>query len=44
MVYLIYENNDEKTQVFIGMIVIGVICFVILANIYYWIKDKLKKK
>ena len=42
--WLIYENADESTQIFGGVLWILAITFVISVNIYIWISDKLKKK
>lgn len=42
MTWLLYENADEATQVFVGVILIFSITFVVGANIYFWISDKIK--
>lgn len=44
MEWLVYENSDEATQTFIGVIIIISIILVIVANIYYWIINKFKKR
>jgi hypothetical protein len=43
MIWLIYENADEPTQIFAGVILITSMVFLIGANIYFWIKEKIKK-
>lgn len=44
MTWLVFENSDDKTQLFISIILILFISFIILGNIYFWIKEKIKKK
>lgn len=43
MTWLIYENADEATQIFVGVLVIASIVFLMGANLYFWIKEKMKK-
>jgi FlaG/FlaF family flagellin (archaellin) len=43
MTWLVYENADESTQIFIGVLLILAITVVIGANIYFWVYDKIKK-
>jgi len=43
MTWLVYENSDDATQVFVGLLLIASIVFLIGANLYFWIKDKIKK-
>jgi hypothetical protein len=42
MTWLVYESADESTQIFVGVLLILAITFVISANIYFWIYDKIK--
>jgi hypothetical protein len=42
MEWLVYENSNESTQIFVGILLIISIVFVIGANIYFWICDKIK--
>jgi len=42
MTWLVYENADEATQIFVGVLLILAITFVIGVNIYFWICDKIK--
>jgi len=42
MEWLVYKNSDEATQIFVGVLLILSIVFVIGANIYFWITDKIK--
>lgn len=42
MTWLVYDNADEATQIFVGVILILAITFVIGANIYFWVSDKIK--
>lgn len=41
--YLIYDNSDELTQLFVGVLLIIFLTYIISANFYYWVKDKFKK-
>jgi len=43
MEWLIYENSDDATKVFVGVLLIVAIAFVIVINVYYWVSDKIKK-
>ena len=43
MTWLVYENADESTQIFVGILLILAITFVVGANIYFWVSDKIKK-
>ncbi len=43
MAYLVYENSDEKTQLFFGCLLIVAIVFVCVSALCYWISDKIKK-
>jgi hypothetical protein len=42
MEWLVYENSNESTQIFVGVLLIISIVFVIGANIYFWIIDRIK--
>jgi hypothetical protein len=42
MEWLVYENSNESTQIFIGVLLILSITVVIGANIYFWVYDKIK--
>jgi len=42
MEWLVYENSDESTQIFVGVLLILSITFVIGANIYFWVIDRIK--
>jgi hypothetical protein len=42
MVWYIYDNSDEATQIFFGYVIIALILILIGANLYFWIKEKLK--
>jgi len=42
MEWLVYENSDEATQIFVGVLLILSITFVIIANIYFWVIDRIK--
>jgi len=42
MEWLVYENSDEATQIFVGVLLILSITFVIGANIYFWVIDRIK--
>jgi hypothetical protein len=42
MEWLIYKNSDEATQIFVGVLLILVTTFVIGANIYFWVSNKIK--
>ena len=44
MEWLVYENSDDSTQIFIGTLLILSIIFIIGANIYFWISKKIKNK
>ncbi len=43
MAWLVYDSADEATQIFLGVLLILAITFVIGANIYFWLRDKIKK-
>jgi hypothetical protein len=43
MPWIVYENADESAQIFAGVLLILTITFVIGANIYFWVCDKIKK-
>lgn len=44
MEWLAYTNMDELSKAFMGLLVVGFILFLMFANIYWWIKYKVKKK
>jgi hypothetical protein len=39
MEWLIYNNSDDLTQIFVGILLILAMTFVIGLNIYYFIKE-----
>lgn len=43
MTWLIYDNADESTQIFAGVLVIVSMVFLIGVNAYFWLKEKIKK-
>jgi hypothetical protein len=44
MTWLVYENADELTKIFVGMLLILAMITIIGLNIYFWISDKIKKR
>lgn len=44
MTWYIYNNADEQTQIFVGILLILAILFVMISGLYFWIKGKKKKK
>lgn len=44
MAWLAYENVDESTQIFVGILLILAITFVVSVNIYFWVSDNIKKQ
>jgi len=44
MTWLVYDNSDEATQVFVGTIVMLVMLFVFGVSAYYWVSDKIKNR
>ena len=44
MHYLFYESADEELQIFIGIFLIISIILVGIMFIFYWVKEKAKKK
>jgi hypothetical protein len=44
MEWLVYENTDSSTQIFVGVILITSIIVLVGLNIYYWLKNLNKNK
>lgn len=44
MPWLVYENLDEMTQVFVGCLIILGIAVILLGNLYFWVREKFFKK
>ena len=43
MTWLIYQNSDEMTQLFFGVLVILAMIFLIVVNVYFWVRDQIIK-
>jgi hypothetical protein len=43
MPWVIYNSAGEATQIFAGILVILSMIFLMGANLYFWIKEKIKK-
>jgi|LakMenEpi03Aug12_release.lakeMendotaPanAssembly.Ray.scaffolds.fasta_scaffold246852_4 hypothetical protein len=44
MVWYFYTNADESLQIFIGILLIIAIVFLLFANIYFFISEKIKNR
>jgi len=44
MVWLVYENSDEITQLFAGCLIILGMTVVLLGSLYFWVREKFFKK
>jgi uncharacterized protein YpmB len=42
MNWIFYDNADESTQIFIGVLLILFITIIIVANVFFWLADKIK--
>lgn len=42
MIWYLYTNSDGKNQMFFGVITIFAIIILIVMNLYFWIKEKIK--
>jgi len=43
MEYLVYTSADESTQFFVGILLITFLSFIIFANFYFWVSDRMKE-
>ncbi len=43
MAWYFYQNADEPTQIFIGIVLIAAVVFLIGANLFFWIQNKIKR-
>jgi hypothetical protein len=43
MPWVIYDSADEPTQIFVGILLILSMVFLGGINLYFWIKEKIKK-
>ncbi len=44
MSWLVYQNLDEKTQLFVGTLLIMVMMIIMVSNIIIWICNRIKRK
>lgn len=44
MTWYFYQQADESTQIFIGVVLIAAIVFVLAANLFFWIQERIKKR
>ena len=44
MVWYFYTNADESLQIFFGILLIIAIVFLLFANIYFFISEKIKNR
>lgn len=44
MAWVVYENSDELTQVFVGVFLLLVLTTMFGLAAIFWIKEKIKKK
>jgi hypothetical protein len=44
MMWLIYDNADEHTQVFMGSVIIIASFALLIGSFYFWAKDKISKE
>jgi hypothetical protein len=43
MIWYLYENADDRTQAFFGVVLVLFIAFILIASAYFWVRDKIKK-
>lgn len=44
MMWYFYQNADEPTQMFAGVVIIISIVFLVGANLFFWLQEKAGKK
>lgn len=44
MEYVVYQNTNEPTQIFVGVVLISALVANIGLVIYFWISDKIKNR
>lgn len=44
MVWLLYDNADDKTQLFMGCVLIAACVFLMGVAIWIWIEERFKRK
>lgn len=43
MTWILFENADEATQMFYSVVTFFFVCFLLVANLIFWIRNKFKK-